>query len=256
MDPHYSALASGSVQTTLTIAFALLLASYVKGITAMGFPLIATPMVALALDIRTAVAILVLPNLLMDLTQAFRGGAPTVIFRRFAPLLLMAIFGVFAGTRALVVLPLWILNLILGLIVIVFVFTNVYRTKFQISTEAEKFLSPLVGFGTGFLNGMTNVAGPVLAIYLYALGLKKTDFVRSIASIFIVNKAAQLAALSTWNLLTLSKLQLSLFVCAFILGGFYLGVKTQDQMSQKVFNRAVTTLILLFGVMLIVSAFR
>lgn len=254
MDGVYSFLESGFTHTTLIVALSLLLAAYVKGITGMGFPLIATPMVALILDIRTAVAILVIPNIVMDCTQAFRGGVPTQIFRRFALLLLMVVFGVFAGTKTLVVLPVWILNLTLGIMVIVFLFSSTFNASLKVSAETEKFLSPLVGFGTGFLNGMTNVAGPALAIYLYSLSLNKTDFVRSIASIFIINKTAQLAALSTWNLLTIPKLQLSLVVTVFILGGFYLGVKTQGRVSQTVFNRIVTSLILLFGILLIVSA--
>ena len=55
--------------TQLLVGAALLLAAFVKGATGLGFPLIATPMVALLLDIRTAVTVLILPNLLMDSAQ-------------------------------------------------------------------------------------------------------------------------------------------------------------------------------------------
>jgi len=65
--------------TTLLVGAALLLAAFVKGTTGFGFPLIATPMVALLLDIRTAIAILVIPNIVMDIGQIFRGGFPTPI---------------------------------------------------------------------------------------------------------------------------------------------------------------------------------
>lgn len=56
-------------------AGAFLVASYVKGTTGMGFPLIATPMVALLVDIRTTYALLLLPNL-MDALQIARGELP------------------------------------------------------------------------------------------------------------------------------------------------------------------------------------
>ena len=62
--------------THILVGIALLLAAFVKGATGLGFPLIATPMVALLLDIRIAVTILILPNLLMDITQVFRDGFP------------------------------------------------------------------------------------------------------------------------------------------------------------------------------------
>jgi hypothetical protein len=44
--------------TWVVVAGAFLLASFVKGTTGMGFPLIATPMVALLVDIKTTYAIL------------------------------------------------------------------------------------------------------------------------------------------------------------------------------------------------------
>jgi len=55
----------------------------VKGTIGLGFPLIATPTVALLLNIRTAVTILILPNLFMDSAQVIRDGFPYAIFRRF-----------------------------------------------------------------------------------------------------------------------------------------------------------------------------
>ena len=71
-------------QTTMVVAAALLLAAYVKGATGFGFPLIATPTVALLLDIRTAVTILIIPNIVMDITQIFRGTFSPSLLRRFS----------------------------------------------------------------------------------------------------------------------------------------------------------------------------
>jgi uncharacterized membrane protein YfcA len=69
------------------VGIALLIAAFVKGATGLGFPLIATPTVALLLDIRTAVTILILPNLFMDSAQVIRDGFPYAIFRRFKALI-------------------------------------------------------------------------------------------------------------------------------------------------------------------------
>ena len=57
----------------VAVAGAFLLASYIKGTTGMGFPLIATPMVAMLVDIRTTYALLLLPNILMDVFQIAPG---------------------------------------------------------------------------------------------------------------------------------------------------------------------------------------
>ena len=238
----------------LLVGAALLFAAFVKGATGMGFPLIATPTVALLLDIRIAVTILILPNIVMDITQTVRGGIPIEIFRRFAWLIAPTIIGVFLGTMVLVKLPLWILNLCLGIMVFVFVLSHILKFEFDISPRLESFLSPPVGFISGFLNGMTNAAGPSLAIYLISLKLEKKTFIKSIATIFVTTKLSQLIAVSTWNLFNWSTLTLSMQVLLFTLIGFYAGLKTQDRVNQKTFTRGLLGLLTVIGVTLIVRA--
>ena len=240
--------------THILVGIALLLAAFVKGATGLGFPLIATPMVALLLDIRIAVTILILPNLLMDITQVFRDGFPYPILQRFKSMIGLTIIGVFLGTIVLVLLPLWTLNLCLGIMVLVFVTSNLLKLDFTIPPAAEKILSPMVGFLSGFLNGMTNAAGPVLAIYFYSLKLEKRNFVKSVATIFMITKASQLIAVSTWNLFNWNTLTLSLQVLLFTLLGFFAGLKTQDRVNQKTFSRGLMVLLSIIGVILITRA--
>jgi hypothetical protein len=240
--------------TYLLVGAALLLGAFVKGATGLGFPLIATPTVALLLDIRTAVTILILPNLFMDSAQVLRGGFPSEVFRRLAGLIVPTIVGVFLGTMVLVKLPLWILNFCLGVLVLVFVISSMLKFDLTISARAERVLGPLFGFLSGFLNGMTNAAGPTLAIYLYGLKLEKRMFVKSIATIFVTTKLTQLVAVSTWNLLNWHTVTLSIQVLLFTLAGFYAGIKTQDRVNQHMFNRGLMALLFAIGLILIARA--
>jgi uncharacterized membrane protein YfcA len=242
--------------TTIIVGAMLLLAAFVKGTTGMGFPMIATPVVALLLDIKTAIVILIIPNLIMDATQIFRGSFSGAIFRRFKWLLLWTVVGVFLGTKVLVMLPGWILNLTLGITVLAFVVWSLFRVEFELAPRLERALSPVIGLVGGFLNGMTNAAGPVPAIYLYSLRLPKLEFIKSIATIFIITKLGQLVAISTWNLFAPATLRLSLEVTLFVLVGFYLGLKTQDRVNQETFNRGLLIVLFVIGVVLIVRALR
>ena len=168
--------------------------------------------------------------------------------------LVLTVIGVFLGTKVLVTLPLWILNLCLGVMVLLFVFSTWLRFEFTISPRAERILSAPAGLIGGFLNGMTNAAGPSLAIYLYSLKLEKRDFIKSIGTIFVVTKASQLAAVSTWNLLNWSTLSLSFEVTLLVLLGFYAGLKIQDRVNQQTFNRSLVILLFAIGVILIARA--
>ena len=220
----------------------------------MGFPLIATPTVALLLDIRIAITILIIPNIIMDVAQVFRGGFPYAVFLRFSWFFVMTVIGVFLGTTVLATLPLWVLNFCLGVMVLVFVVSNWLRFEFTISPQLERRLAIPAGFISGFLNGMTNAAGPALAIYLYSLRLPKMEFIKSIATIFIITKLSQLVAVSTWNLFNWSTLSLSLEVTLFVLLGFYGGLKTQDRINQQTFNRGLLILLFVIGVILLFRA--
>jgi uncharacterized membrane protein YfcA len=240
--------------THVLIGASLLLAAFIKGATGLGFPLIATPAIALLLDIRTAVTVLILPNLFMDSAQVVRDGLPYEVFRRFSNVIAPTIIGVFLGTLVLVRTPLWILNFCLGVMVLAFVFSNLLKFHLTISLQSEKFLSPVFGFISGFLNGMTNAAGPTLAIYLYSLKLEKRTFVKSLATIFVITKLTQLVAISTWNLFNWDTITLSIQVLLFTLAGFYAGIKAQDRVNQVNFNRGLLALLSVIGVILILRA--
>ena len=68
--------------TTLVGGLAVLVAAFVKGAVAFGFPTLATPLFALVVDVKTAVAILILPNLVMDVIQALRRPGLAAVLRR------------------------------------------------------------------------------------------------------------------------------------------------------------------------------
>lgn len=240
--------------TLALVAGAIFFAGFVKGATGMGFPLIATPMLTLLLDIRIAIVVLLIPSVVMDLSQIFRRGIPTAIFRRFSSMFLFALAGVFLGTWELTQLPLWVLNMILGSVVVVFAASGLFAFTLTTPPRAERVMSPIMGFAGGFFLGLTNTMGPVMAVYLHGLDLDKADFVKAISTAFIMAKFWQVVALSTWGLFTVEALKLSLFVTGFILVSFYLGLRVQDRVHQKTFNRAILMLLIGTGIMLVYRA--
>ncbi len=240
--------------TLVLVALTLLFAGFVKGATGMGFPLVATPMLTLLLDIRMAIVVLLLPGVVMDLIQVFRRGVPTAIFRRFSSMFLFALAGVFLGTWELTRLPLWVLNLILGAVVVVCAGSGLFSFTLVTSRRAEPLMSPVMGFAGGFFLGLTNTMGPVMALYLHGLRLDKADFVKAISTVFIMAKFWQVIAISTWGLFTAEALKLSLFVIAFILVSFYLGLLAQDRVRLQTFNRVILALLIFTGLMLVYRA--
>src|SRR5262249_24577181 len=71
----------------------VLLAALVKGAIGFGFPTLGTPLLALVIDVKTAVAVLVIPNMVMDGLQLRRSGPIGDSPRRLAPLLVFSMIG-------------------------------------------------------------------------------------------------------------------------------------------------------------------
>ncbi|MGH7391795.1 MAG: TSUP family transporter [Candidatus Rokuibacteriota bacterium] len=232
-------------------AVAVLAAAFVKGAIGFGFPTLATPLLTLFIDVKTAVAVLILPNIVMDALQFRRRGAPAATMRRFAWLLVFGALGTVLGTRVLVTLSASAATLALAAVLLLFVAGSAARVSPRVPAGWEWWLSPAVGLIAGVVGGVTNVPGTPLAMYFYALRLPKHEFVQSIAFTFLVYKTIQLGAVAYYGLLTWTSLGVAVGLTAVALAGFAVGLRVQDRLAPAAFDRAVLAFLAALGVWLL-----
>ena len=230
----------------------MLLAAIVKGAIGFGFPTLGTPLLALVVDVKTAVAVLVIPNMVMDGLQLRRSGPIGDAPRRLAPLLLFTMIGTVIGTKLLVALSPRTATMILGVFILGYVLLDLARLSPRVPPSWELTLAAPVGLAAGIMGGITNAPGTPIALYLVALGMEKKEFVRSIAFTFLVVKGVQLVTLVWYGLLTWSLAVVSLGLAATGLAGFALGLKLQDRLDQRSFSRAVLIFLAALGIWLLV----
>jgi hypothetical protein len=206
------------------------------------------------MDVKTAVAITIFPNLVMDGIQSLRRPGLLDTLKRHAVLYAFGIVGTFVGTYLLKLIPGWLALLILGMFVLAFVGVNMSRFRLRVDPRWERIFSPPVGLLCGVVGGVTNVPGTPLVIYFYALGMGKAEFVRSIAFSFLVYKAAQLVAVTQAGLMSARLFTLSVGATALGLGAFWLGLRVQDRVEQRTFNRAVLGFLAVLGIWLVIRS--
>src|SRR5882762_10096723 len=221
---------------------AVFVAGTVKGTAGLGFPTLATPLLSLAVDVKTAVVLLILPNIVMDGIQFARRGAPTETIRRLVPLLIGGAIGTVIGT------------LLLGGFVVAFVALNATRFSPRLPRAWEPWAGPVAGFVAGVVGGITNVPGTPLAMYFYALGMSKMDFLASTAFTFLIYKLVQIGAVAWYGLLTTALAATSVALTGIALAGFVVGLWIQNRLDQRAFNRAVLALLGALGLWLIVRS--
>jgi uncharacterized protein len=204
--------------------------------------------------VKSAVALLVIPNLVMDGLQLRRSGPIGDAPRRLAPLLVFTMIGTVIGTKLLVALSPRAVTLLLGGFVLGYVVLDLARFSPRVPAYWELRLAAPVGLVAGIMGGITNAPGTAIALYFVALGMDKKEFVRSIAFTFLVVKTVQLVTLGWYGLLGWNLLLASLGLAAVALAGFGLGLRLQDRLDQRSFNRAVLVFLAVLGVWLVAKA--
>jgi uncharacterized membrane protein YfcA len=238
------------------MATVVLAAAFIKGAIGFGFPSLATPLLSLFVDVKTAVVLLILPNIVMDGIQFARRGAPLATVRRFGSLLLSGAVGIVLGTRVLTLLPPRAATLILGLFVLIFVTLSATGLAPKVPARWEPWLSPLAGFAAGVIGGVTNSPATALVLYFQGIGLSKHDFISSVAFAFFFYKLVQLGAVAWYGLLPWSLLWASVALTVAALAGFAVGLRVQDRLDQRTFNRAVLVFLGVLGAWLLVRSLR
>ena len=187
--------------TTLAIAATFLVAGTVKGVIGLGLPTLSLGLLAAALDLPTAMALLIVPSFATNLWQAVSGGHGRAILRRTWPFLVMATTTVWLGATALTRLDLSLLSGLLGVLLIGYATLSLAGVRLSISPEAELWAGPLLGTVNGVLTGMTGSFVVPGVMFLQAIGLARDMLVQAMGILFTASTAALALALQSNSLL-------------------------------------------------------
>lgn len=172
---------------------ALLAAGFAHGLIGFGFPLIATPLVVLILDFKTAVAALILPTLVVSTINTFRGGNAVRNLGRFWFMPLAPIVGSYAGTRLLLVSPAEPFMLLLAALLLFFLFRDrLGRVEIPAVERHPVIAGVIAGLAAGVFESTANVAMAPFLIYFLALGVAPTTMVQAMNLCFVAGKTMQL----------------------------------------------------------------
>jgi uncharacterized protein len=178
------------------VAAVCLLSGFAHGALGFGFPIVATPIVALAIDIKSAIALLAPITLVLTVISALRGVALGSIVREFWFLPLATALGAWLGTRILLAMPSE--PFVLVLVLVILLYLNLDRLGRGKSVVVQRLRVPFgmaFGFVAGVSEAVANVAGPLLLIYFMLLGLGPAQIVQTLNLCFSLGKGAQTA---TW----------------------------------------------------------
>jgi uncharacterized membrane protein YfcA len=227
----------------IAILVAFSLGGILKGATGAGAPIITIPVIAAFYDVRIAVIIMVIPNLLTNIGQLYQF-RKTILPKLFT--LSFAIgggIGAFLGTILLVNLSIKILTLSVAFIVIVYILLKLLVPSWKLTYEKAKKLVFLMGSLGGILQGTAGLSAPISITFLNSMKLERNQFIPTISVYFGVMSIFQMPTLYYYNFLNLEIILVSCISTLVLLSFMPIGSWIAKSVSKESFDKI--TLILL-----------
>ena len=227
----------------IAILVAFSLGGILKGATGAGAPIITIPVIAAFYDVRIAVIIMVIPNLLTNIGQLYQF-RKTILPKFFT--LSFAIgggIGAFWGTILLANLSIKILTLSVAFIVIVYILLKLLVPSWKLTYEKAKKLVFLMGSLGGILQGTAGLSAPISITFLNSMKLERNQFIPTISVYFGVMSIFQMPTLYYYNFLNLEIILVSCISTLVLLSFMPIGSWIAKSVSKESFDKI--TLILL-----------
>jgi len=234
----------GPVELVILVA-GLAVAGLAKGISGMGLPLIATPILAGVFGPRMAVTIVTIPifaaNSLL-LAQGFRSRG---LLRGLRPLIAASVVGTAIGTLLLAQLDQRTFAILIAAMVVVFVARGDRLLGDDPAALRARILGPLVCFVGGVLQGTTSIASPLVGSYFHVQRMPPADFVFVLAAIFELNSIVQLVGYSVQGLYTPEIVALGLVGLVPTLLALAVGIYARGRLDPALFRRIIVALLVI-----------
>ena len=208
----------------------------------VGVGLLFVPLLPLVMGARESVVFMIPMLCMADVLAVvyWRAHVSWPVLWRLLPWVLV---GVLVGWQVLRVISDALLmpvigGIILGLLVVAFWRRGGWGGEWSVGRRW--WFAGAMGMLAGVTTMMANAAGPVMVIYLLAMGLEKREFVGMSAWFFWMVNLAKLGLAAPLGLMTVTSLATSVVLLPGIVAGGLLGIVLVHRIPQKRFNMAVS----------------
>jgi uncharacterized protein len=223
------------------------LGGIVKGVTGVGLPLVLVPLTAQFVDMPVTVALLTVPMVATNITQAMEGGHTAAAIQRMLPALVFVVIGLLIGVHLLLSIDRRLLSLILGVSFLLLAAMLMFMRRVRITDQTARWAGPAVGLAAGVLGGMSAMFGPPMIAYLVGRGTDPDSFVKQMAIFAFTASLTMLLALGGAGMMSGTDMLISAVAIAPIQAGMPLGRWLRRRTKPQWFRIAVLVVLALGG---------
>lgn len=242
------------LQFDIAVLFAvvcvILFAGLVHGTLGLGFPMVATPILATMMDVRSAILITLLPTMAVNIASIVNSRASLASTRSFMPLVGFALLGSIAGAAVLAVTDPAPFRIVLAGLILLYLWSSLRISKQWLDDNS---LLAMAGFGilAGLAAGTTNVMIAVLIIYFLSLNTPRATMVPTLNACFLVGKASQFAVLAIAGLFGISLIIETIPLALAAIIALLVGQRLQSRIQVSTYQSILRKLLLLLAAILI-----
>lgn len=235
-------------------AVCLILIAYlggmIQGMTGFGVMLVALPLMALIIDIKTAIPLILMLGLVMNVILICQL-ARHIQTRNWLPLLIASLPGVPVGVYLLkTVEPQW-LELLVGSVVIATAAAT--RRHGPSKAELKRHWTFAAGFSAGFLGASIGASGPPVIVYTALQPWPKHQIKATLVTFFCISGALTLALQFFSDLVTPEVVHHFITCLLPLLAGVFTGVRLFDRIDQSLYRRIIYILLFVLGAMMLLK---
>ncbi len=235
----------------LLICLIALFAGFTQGLSGFGSVLVALPLLALFLDFKTAVPLVSIWGMTINIILLIQL-RPHLRLQSILPLTAAALPGIPLGVYILKNVPVWVLEMLLGSLLVVFSLYFVWsggKTR-----NLARGWAYVAGFGSGFLGGSLAASGPPVIIYTALQPWAKDEIKSTLTGFFFLSGLVILAAQAASGLFTNLVLTMGLFSIPFVLLGVMVGTWFYQRLDTTRYRQVIVGLITVLGLLTLVKA--
>ncbi len=238
----------------LWVVLVLVFAGLVQGALGLGFPMLATPMIAAVTDMRTAVILIVLPCIAATVAVICLSGPFMATLRRFWFMPLCMLAGAAVGARLFVAYPQFPFALVLASVILLYLYMD-HLGRVEWAFVARHRVACGVGFGllAGFTEGSVNIATPPLLMYLFPLHLERNVFVQVLNMCFTIGKPTQFVVLTAEGGVTWTQWAATLPLVVIAAVSSVVGIRLRDRIDATTYRRWLLRLLFVIALVLVVQ---
>ena len=226
----------------ITLVVGLSVAGLAKGATAMGLPLIATPILASVFGPKEAVVIITIPIFVANTLLVLQSWRVFGYLRTLVPLILANAAGTFLGALLLAGLDQKTFAILITAMVVVFI-TRGERIVGEPGARRAKLLTPIVGFVGGVMQGTTSISSPIIGSFFHAMKLPPREYVITLAAVFQLSSAVGLVSYAALGFFTPNLVGLGVIACIPMLVALMAGIAIRGRLDQVRFRQVIVALL-------------